>query len=67
MTYESKVGCGWARARLVGALALSMVFLAGCPEHRGPLEQAGHDVDQAAQQVGDGIDHAVQDVQQPGH
>lgn len=67
MTYESRVGCGWARAGLAGGLALSMALMTGCPERRGPLEQAGHDMDHAAQGVGDDIDHAVHDVQHPGH
>ena len=50
------------RYRMVGLLAMSMLLaLAGC-EKKGPAEQAGEKIDEAAEQAKEGMQEAADDV-----
>jgi Ni/Co efflux regulator RcnB len=60
----------WLNVIVMSTLAGAMSLAAtGCgrTEHRGPLEQAGHDVDHAAQQAEHDVNHAAHDVDHDVH
>ena len=45
-------------------VALPMMFLGGCKEKEGPVEQAGKEIDKAIEQAGDAMKEAAEKLKE---
>ena len=53
----------WLRGAVFAVLGAAALFTpAACGRTRGPVEQVGHDIDEAADDVSDDVDEAVHDA-----
>ena len=56
----------FSKLRRLAALTLipgAVLFLAGCPQEQGPVENAGEAVDDAAEDVGDAVEDVADDAE----
>lgn len=67
--HTSKNGRLVRAVAFIGLGVASMIAPVGCDTqpHRGPMEQAGHDIDHAAQHVQHDVDHAGHQVDHSVH